>query len=118
MDRPVAEDVAPSSQNGAYLLDTEVRRLGHDRQDDILASLDASRTPIAAQGFRLRFATFQRQSFPPADARRADPEPLGYRTMRQARGHRRQNPHPKIDRKRCSHIRRPPTGQQLESSMR
>jgi len=79
MDCPVAKGMAPAGQERAYLFDGEVRRLVQDRQDDILASLDAAGTPVATQSSRFRVALRPRQGYPPADACRADPEALSRR---------------------------------------
>jgi len=102
-DRAVAEDQTLVGQLATQFLQRDVRSLLQQGQDRRTIRLDPSRTPVSAQRLRLRIALLAFQFAPTADAGGADTEPLRRLAMRQTCGNCRQNPNPKINRKRFRH---------------
>jgi hypothetical protein len=81
-DRAVAEDEALALKRAAQFVDRNVRRRLQNGEDRVLVRLDPARPAIAARWPSASLALLAFERTPTAHARRADPEPLAYRTVR------------------------------------
>jgi hypothetical protein len=81
-----AKGEALPGQRMTHLLDGGVLGRTKCRQNGIMVRFDAARPAIATQGFGARLAFFPFPRSPPADARRADPNPRGMRPVPSRRG--------------------------------